>query len=119
MGSLSDPLLENLGPFLTDHAAFARGTNVQLAWVVGPREVEILIWERGVGRTSASGTSACAAAAASVRRGLVEPGAITVRMEGGSLEVDVSSTWDLRLRGPVREVGTGELGEGFLRWLGA
>lgn len=115
--ALSDPLLERLGPFLAHLPAFFHGTNVQLARVVGPQEVEILIWERGVGRTSASGTSACATASACVRRGLLEPGAITVTMEGGSMEVTVSPEWDIRLRGPVQEIGTGELGGGFVGWL--
>ena len=117
--ALSDPLLETLGPFLSHLPAFSQGTNVQLALVTAPQGVEILIWERGVGRTSASGTSACAAASACVRRGLLEPGEITVIMKGGSLEVTVSPEWDIRLRGPVQEVGTGELGRGFVDWLGS
>ena len=63
--SLSEDDLSRLGPFLTGHPAFPQGTNVQLARVVDEGRVEILIWERGVGRTSSSGTSACAVAAAS------------------------------------------------------
>ncbi|HEY3886712.1 MAG TPA: hypothetical protein VGL62_15975, partial [Vicinamibacterales bacterium] len=40
--------------------------NVELAKVTAPDRVDILIWERGVGPTSASGTGACAAAVAAI-----------------------------------------------------
>ncbi len=53
-----------LGPALERHAFFPEGTNVEFAAVEGPGRVRILIWERGVGPTLASGTGACAAAVA-------------------------------------------------------
>jgi diaminopimelate epimerase len=40
---------------------------VELAEVEAPDCVRILIWERGVGPTEASGTGACAAAVAAIR----------------------------------------------------
>ena len=43
-----------------------QGTNVELAHVERPDRVRILIWERGVGQTEASGTGACAAAVAAI-----------------------------------------------------
>jgi diaminopimelate epimerase len=107
--SLSEEDLLELGPFLTSHPLFPNGTNVQLARVVDASCVEILIWERGVGRTSSSGTSACAAAAASVERGMVHPGKTQVRMEGGDFSVTVSENRRVRLEGPVQPVMEGEL----------
>lgn len=98
-----------LGPFLARHPAFPGGTNVQLAQVLGEREVGILIWERGVGRTASSGTSACAAAAAAVRTGRLSSGTLRVRMEGGEFRVVVSPEMDVRLEGSVSPVMTGEL----------
>jgi diaminopimelate epimerase len=89
-------------PQLCTHTAFARGTNVQFARIVGEHVLEILIWERGVGETLASGSSACAAAAAAVRRGLLSSGRIEVRMNGGTAEVDIADNWAVRLRGPAR-----------------
>jgi diaminopimelate epimerase len=109
--------LRRLGPLLATHVGFAHGTNVQLARVVDSRTVDALVWERGVGHTSASGTSACAVAVAAVHTGRVPPGDIEVRMEGGTLRVRVSASLDLMLRGPVQEVATGELSDGFLEWL--
>jgi len=96
-------------PLLCTHDAFAAGTNVQFAAVRPPDAVEILIWERGVGETLASGSSACAAAAVAVRRGLLRPGRIDVRMPGGSAEVDVTDSYAIRLRGPARIVFRAEL----------
>jgi len=105
----TEQLLEQLGHFLVCHPALSDGANVQLATPVGPGHVRALIWERGVGRTSASGTSACAVAVAVVAEGLVEVGDVTVEMPGGTLVVSVTSGHRTVLRGPVEEVLSGEL----------
>ena len=103
----------NYGPLIGTHDAFPRGTNVQFAEIPAGREVAIRIWERGVGPTTASGTSACAAAAAAVKCGFMAPGPATVVMEGGAMEVEVAADWSVRLRGPVEEVCRGELAPGL------
>lgn len=105
---------EHYGPLITAHAAFPLGTNVQFAEVPAGRRIAIRIWERGVGMTSSSGTSACAAVAAAVRSGFIPPGPSKVLMEGGSMEVELGADWSVRLRGPVEEVCAGELTTGFL-----
>jgi diaminopimelate epimerase len=112
-GPLEQDLLE-LGPYLTEHPAFPVGTNVQIGRVLSSEEIEILIWERGVGRTSSSGTSACAAAAAGVQAGYLKPGPIRVGMEGGSFTVTVSPELSVTLQGPVQPLLVGELTEGLL-----
>jgi diaminopimelate epimerase len=53
-----------LGPGLSSHQRFPAGTNVEFAVVDAPDRVRILIWERGVGPTHASGTGASASAIA-------------------------------------------------------
>lgn len=62
--SLDEEALYRLGPLLSRHPAFPEGTNVELLRVESPKRLHILIWERGVGPTQASGTGACAAAVA-------------------------------------------------------
>jgi diaminopimelate epimerase len=57
------------GPALSTHERFAEGTNVEFAVVEAPNRVRILIWERGVGPTHASGTGACASAVAAIAHG--------------------------------------------------
>jgi diaminopimelate epimerase len=110
-----EELLE-LGPVLENHPLFPRRTNVQLAVPTGPKELYILIWERGAGETEASGSSSCAAAAAALRLGLVKS-PVTVKMPGGKLRIDVSATFDLTMEGPVAEVARGTLSPAFVRTL--
>ncbi len=101
--------LERLGPLVSSHEAFPQGTNVQLVDQVGDQALSMLIWERGVGRTASSGTSACAAAAAAVKSGRLEPGSVTVGMEGGQFRVAVGVDYAVALEGPVQAVCWGEV----------
>ena len=70
LGSLpSDDRFARLGPALSTHAAFPAGTNVEFAHVEAPDRVRILIWERGVGPTTSSGTGSSASAVAAAAHG--------------------------------------------------
>lgn len=97
-----DDLLR-LGPALETHPIFPKRTNVQLADTTGLNSIRILIWERGTGETPSSGSSACAAASAAVRLGLVTS-PVTVKSPGGELVVDVEEEFNLSLTEPVAEV---------------
>lgn len=108
--------LLSLGPALEHHELFPKRTNVQLAVPTGPREIFILIWERGAGETQASGSSSCAAASAAVRLGLVQS-PVTVKMPGGTLTIEVASDFTLTMKGPVAEVARGVLSPSFVRML--
>ena len=108
-----DDLLR-MGPSLETHPIFPKRTNVQLAEPSGPDSIHILIWERGAGETQSSGSSACAAASAAVRLGLVTS-PVTVESPGGELLVDVDKEFDLRLTGPVAEMARGTFSESMLR----
>jgi diaminopimelate epimerase len=66
---LDDARYRRLGAALEHHPAFPAGTNVEFAVVERPDQVRMLIWERGVGPTTASGTGACAAAVAAMTFG--------------------------------------------------
>jgi diaminopimelate epimerase len=104
-------------PQLCTHPAFGAGTNVQFAKVLDRTTVAAWIWERGVGETLASGSSSCAVAAVAVRRGLVEPGVITVQMRGGSAEVEVSADYEVKLRAPAQIICSGVVrGEVVAGW---
>jgi diaminopimelate epimerase len=69
LGEVTPERLHTLASALAVHPRFPQGTNVELARVDAPDHVSILIWERGVGPTEASGTGACAAAVAAIRFG--------------------------------------------------
>ena len=72
--------LPRVGPLLETHRRFPDRTNVQVARWTGD-EIEARVWERGVGETASSGTSAVAVAAA------LGAAATTVRFPGGPLHV--------------------------------
>jgi len=76
-----------LGPALATHHRFAAGTNVEFARIEAPNQVRILIWERGVGPTTASGTGACAAAVAAIAHGGADRD-IDVIAPGGAQRVE-------------------------------
>lgn len=61
--------LVTLGPALERHDAFPNRTNVAFVDVQTPQRLRILIWERGVGPTAASGTGACGSAVAAMTYG--------------------------------------------------
>ena len=80
---LGDPAdLPELGPLLETHPHFPNRTNVQIARIDRPGEVTARVWERGVGETTASGSSAVAVAAATHGEGEV-----LVHFPGGDLHV--------------------------------
>jgi diaminopimelate epimerase len=84
---LGDPgEIGTLGPRLETHPRFPERTNVQVARVDAPGEVTARVWERGVGETEASGTSAVAVAAATHREGDV-----VVHFPGGDLRVRLAA----------------------------
>jgi diaminopimelate epimerase len=80
---LGDPtLIDVIGPLLETHERFPGRTNVQVARVESDGEVTARVWERGVGETLSSGTSAVAVAAATH-----DEGEVTVHFPGGDLRV--------------------------------
>lgn len=110
---LSPESAQRLGPLLETHALFPKRANVQFVKVVGPHRIAIEIWERGAGYTLASGSSSCAAAAASVRLGLCA-GDVTVVMPGGMLEIGVGEDYALTMLGPVGDVAEGTIADGLV-----
>ena len=106
-------LARRLGPLIETHALFPNRINVQFVKVLARDRIQVEIWERGAGYTLASGSSSCAAAAASVRLGLCS-GDITVVMPGGELAIGVSDEYALTMLGPARQVAQGTLSSELL-----
>ena len=87
LGPLPDAArFARLGPALATHPMFPSGTNVEFAQVDAPDRVRILIWERGVGPTSSSGTGAAAAAVAAAHGGAARE--MDVIAPGGTQRVE-------------------------------
>lgn len=89
---------------------FPQGTNVEYVIVRGPNEIEIRLFERGVGETLSSGTGSCASAVAAIAaqrvfspvKVIAPGGAQTVRWENNS------SRNQVHLRGPATLICRGE-----------
>jgi diaminopimelate epimerase len=75
-----------LGRSMETHEAFPERANVVFVKVLDRENLELRIWERGAGETSASGTCASAAAVLSAFTGRTER-AVSVITEGGTTEV--------------------------------
>src|SRR5262249_7559103 len=99
-------ILLRLGPLIETHPRFPGRTNVQLAHPESEHDVRALVWERGAGETSASGSSAVAVAAGAVGHGWCES-PVTVHMPGGDLVVRIDGD-EATLVGPAERVYTGE-----------
>jgi diaminopimelate epimerase len=101
-------LARRWGPVIEHDARFPDRTNVQFVTVLSPHRLRLEVWERGAGNTEASGSSACAAAAASRRLGRCGDDVVVV-MPGGALRVHVDGDFDVVQVGPVSFVAAGEL----------
>ena len=99
---------QQIGAEICRHADFPHQTNVEFLRIVGPAEIEIRIFERGVGPTTSSGTGSSASATAALALNSCRS-PLTVVAPGGAQTVE----WDgpgaeLRLTGPASLIARGE-----------
>ena len=108
LAEISEEITRRLGPLVERNPFFPNRTNVQFVRITDRHTLEIQIWERGAGYTLASGSSACAAAAATHKLGLVAS-PVTVRMPGGALRIDLEEGGHVSLTGPVEYIFEGKI----------
>jgi len=99
-----------IGRALQTHAQFPERANVVFIRVLDREQIELRIWERGVGETFSSGTGACAASVASMLNDKTAR-RIKVRMPGGEIEVEWRADNEVVMTGRADIVYQGE-------WLG-
>ena len=104
--------ITHVGKAHETHLLFPNRTNVQLAQLIEPDTLKVKVWERGAGRTLASGSSSCAVAVAANRRGLVEK-KVRIILDGGELEIFYSDegVW---MTGETSTVFEGTISKDFL-----
>jgi diaminopimelate epimerase len=100
---------EAIGEEICHHPMFSRQTNVEFVRPVNRDEIEIRIYERGVGPTSSSGTGTCATGTAAIALRGANP-VLRVRAPGGAQTV----TWqgpgsEILLTGPAELICFGEV----------
>ncbi|MFN3821495.1 MAG: diaminopimelate epimerase [bacterium] len=101
--------VKTIGGEIEHHRIFPQRVNFELASQVDTHKVFMAVWERGVGPTRACGSGATATVCAGVFQGILPPDEdITVEMEGGSLQIKVSSDLSkVSVRGPAHWVFSG------------
>jgi diaminopimelate epimerase len=109
--------LSAIGPHIERAPLFPQRTNVSFWCELAPGMIRARIFERGAGETLSSGTGATGAAVAHVLRGGDSP--VTVRLDGGELEVDVDESLHVDLTGWAVPVYRGELSEALVASLRA
>lgn len=110
MDTLEEAEIKEYGPMIENHPMFPKRINVQFAKVISRSEVEVLIWERGAGYTLASGSSSSAVASVMVKKGLTDRN-VTIKMPGGTLNIEIDEDWSIRMTGEVREICSGKLSD--------
>jgi diaminopimelate epimerase len=85
---------------------FKQGINVELVTIAGEHDIDVRLFERGVGETRSSGTGSCAAAVALITARKAES-PVRVHAPGGTQTVRMEGK-QVFLRGPARLVCRGE-----------
>jgi diaminopimelate epimerase len=96
-----------IGAEICTHPDFPGQTNVEFVRIISPAEIEIRIYERGVGPTASSGTGTSASASAAIAfyrctsplRVIAPGGAQTVNWSGIGSELELSGAATLIARG--------------------
>jgi diaminopimelate epimerase len=99
------PQWPELAAQIASHPDFPNGTNVELVRVLNQHEIDVRIWERGVGQTLSSGTGSSASAAAAIHAGKAKS-PVRVHTLGGTQTVELDS--ELYLTGPATLLCRGE-----------
>ena len=107
-----DPMeldLPAVGPAVECCALFPNRVNVEFVQVLSERELRMRVWERGSGVTMACGTGACASVTAAVRKGYCRYGEpVLVRLDGGTLRIQIDEDGRVTMTGPAETVYEGE-----------
>ena len=103
----SSPVKE-LGALIEKHNVFPERVNVGFMQLLTDTEVQLRVFERGVGETQACGTGACAAVAVGVQQGLLQRD-VAVNLQGGKLRIVWSENHkSIEMTGPCSTVFEGQ-----------
>ena len=99
---------ETIGAEICSHPQFPHQTNVEFVRMTSRDEIEIRIYERGVGPTSSSGTGTCAAGSAAIALRGAAPLLRVIAPGGGQTVKWDGSGSEILLTGPAQLVCLGE-----------
>jgi len=84
--SLQTQVIKTVGEQLQKHPLFPKGVNVEFMKMMNPQEIQLRVYERGVGETLACGSGACAAIVAGIQQTVLQS-PVTVNLPGGQLQI--------------------------------
>lgn len=97
--------LTTTGTAMERHPEFPDGVNVEFVQVIDKNTLRMRVWERGSGITMACGTGACASVTAAIAMGYCEKGEdISVRLDGGTLHIEMLEDGSVQMTGPATTV---------------
>jgi len=104
---VADFPLERIGPKVEHLDIFPRRTNFEVVRLLSKKEIEVRVWERGVGETLACGSGACAVAVAARLHDYTDS-KVSIKLPGGILEIEWDGEGEVLMSGPAEIVFTGE-----------
>jgi diaminopimelate epimerase len=106
---LLDEEVARVGALIECHERFPRKVNVGFMQVISPDEINLRVYERGVGETQACGTGACAAVVAGIKQGWLSP-KVTAHLRGGDLHIEWQGEGTpILMTGPAEKVFEGQI----------
>lgn len=100
---------ETIGKKMQQIPQFPDGVNCEFVSIKNRQEADLVVWERGVGKTLACGTGACAAAVAGIHLNLLDT-EVTMNLPGGPLKINYNGNNDnVIMTGPSKYIFSGKL----------
>lgn len=98
--------IDEIGYSIENHYYFPKKTNVNFAKIIDQQIIELKTYERGVGKTLACGTGACATVFAAVMKKLTKSH-VLVKQEGGDLDITIHDNGHIEMKGKIEISFTG------------
>lgn len=105
--TISEFPLSRLGPLIGKYKLFPKRVNFEVANIINRKQIDVRVWERGVGETLACGSGACAVAVVAQLLGYVD-NPVNIKLPGDTLEVEWDKVGEVLLSGPAEIIFTGE-----------
>ena len=107
--------LRAYAPQVENHPLFPERCNVTAAQINKDGSITSKVWERGVGKTLACGTAACATAVMAITMQLVEEEKIIVEQPGGKMTIEWHGEGHVLMTGKISKVFDGEFSESVFK----
>lgn len=107
--TLKNISIQEIGQKIATHTSFPQGVNVGFMEVVNSKHIRLMTYERGVGKTFACGSNACAAVVSGVMNGLLNE-TVSIELPLGTLIIEwKKGNNPVKMTGPAEKIFSGEI----------